>query len=685
MTIPDPAPAPSDPARAHAIDVLLDDGALPFGAPDFAAITPAQFLPAFRTGIAETAAEIAAIATDPAAPTFANTLEALERAGARLSRVRRIFWTLASTRSDAEMRIVEPEVSRLLTRHGIAVAHDPRLFARVRTVWEGRTALDLDEAQRRLLDDSYRGFVDGGAALDPAAKARFAAIAEELAALSIRFGQNVLDATADWSLTVDAAEMAGLPDTMRTAAAARAAARGQAGRFTLGLDRGDVEGVLTFADDRHVRERVWRAFTTRGDGGAHDNWPVVDRILALRRERAALLGYANYADFALSDSMAKTPDAAMALLMRVWTPALAQARAEQAVLEDVAAGEVADFAAWDWRYYAERVRRDRYALDGAEVKRHLTLSRVRDAAFASAGRLYGLRFDPRRDLPGWHPDVQAWGVTEADGTPLGLLYTDYFARADKRGGAWMGSLRVQERMDDAVLPIAYLVANFAAPPAGGDTGLSIDEARTLFHEFGHALHALLSDVVYPSQAGTAVARDFVEFPSKFMEHWIVARETLATLEVPDALITAIGRAGDFGQGFATVEFLASAILDLALHRAPDGIPDARAFAAHTLADIGMPDAIAPRHGLPHFTHVFDGGYAASYYSYLWSEVLDADAFAAFTATGDLFDPILAGRFRRDVLGPGNSRDPAASFLAFRGRAPDEHALLVDRRLAQADA
>ncbi len=666
-------------------DPLLDESALSFGAPNFDRITPDLFLPAFRIGIDEAARDIDRIANDPTPPTFANTVEALERAGARLSRIRRVFWTIASAQSTPEIRAIEPDVTRLLTRYGISVAHDPRLFARVRTLWDQRATLALDEPRARLLHDSYRGFVDGGADLDPAGKSRFAAIAEELSALSIRFGQNVLDTAAQCELLVDADALDGLPEAIRANAAARAESRGDLERALLRLDRGEVEAVLTFARDRTLREQVWRAFTSRCDGGRFDNGPLVDRIVALRRERATLLGYTNYADFALADSMAKTPAAAMALLMRVWTPARAQAKSEQAVLEQAAAGEIGDFAAWDWRYYAERVRRERYALDGSEVKRHLTLTRVRDAAFASAGKLYGLRFERRGDLPGWHADVHAWAVTEADGTPLGLLYTDYFARPEKRGGAWMGSLRVQERLDGAVLPIAYLVANFAAPSAGGDTGLSIDEARTLFHEFGHALHALLSDVVYPSQAGTAVARDFVEFPSKFMEHWIVARETLEALDLPDALITAIGRAEDFGQGFATVEFLAPAIVDLALHGSSETGIDGRAFAALTLADIGMPATIAPRHGLTHFTHVFDGGYAASYYSYLWAEVLDADAFAAFTATGDLFDPALAVRFRRDVLAPGNSRDPAASFLAFRGREPDEQALLIDRRLATVDA
>lgn len=665
----------TDPATGHP---LLDQSILPFGAPDFAAITPELFLPAFEQGVAEAAADIARIVADPAPPSFANTLEALERAGARLSRVRRIFWTISSARSDAAIRAIEPVVTQLLTRHATAVAHDYRLFARVAQVWTTRDETALDEAQRRLLDQSYRGFVDGGAALDAPDKARYAAIAEELAGLTTRFGQNVLAAAAEWEMVLDHSDLDGLPETMKAAAASRAESRGLTGRYLLTLDRGDAEGFLTFSRRRDLRERMWRAFNTRCDGGAHDNGPLVDRILTLRHERAAMLGYATYADHALADSMAKTPEAAMALLLRVWRPALLQVQAEQSELERVAG--IADFASWDWRFYAEKVRMARYALDGAEVRCHLTLERVRAAAFAIAEKLYGLRFEHRPELAGWHADVRSWAVSEADGTALGLLYTDYFARPEKHGGAWMGSLRVQEKLDGPVLPIAYLIANFAKAPAGGDTGLSIDEARTLFHEFGHALHALLSNVVYPSQAGTSVARDFVEFPSKFMEHWIVAPETLAGFAVPSALISAIGHADDFGQGFATIEFLASAIVDLALHHNPGGLSSAKAFAARTLEDLGMPATIAPRHGLTHFMHVFDGGYAGSYYSYLWAEVLDADAYAAFCEAGDLFDPVLARRFRCEVLAPGNGRDPQVSFLAFRGRAPDETALLRERRL-----
>lgn len=662
-------------------DPLLDESPLPFGAPQFDRITTDQFIPAFKIAIVEAAAEVAAIAHNPEPATFANTIEALERCGERLSRVRRIFWTLSSAQSDAEMRAAEPEVSAMLTRHGTSVLHDEALFARIQAVWTEREFCGLDEAQLRLVDHSYQGYVNGGAALNAADKERFAIIAERLSVLSTTFGHNVLAEAADWEMLLGEGDLDGLPDGMRNSAKARAQAKGYQQGWLFTLDRGDMEGLLTFSTHRDLRERMWRAFTSRCDGGAHDNRAVVDETLALRYELAAMLGYSTYADYALSDSMAKTPEAVEGLLERVWCPAIREAASERAALQELADmdDEAHTVEAWDWRFYAERIRRERFALDGAEIKKYLMLGAVVDAVFSCAEQLYGLAFRRRPELPTWHPDVKAWGVFE-NGAEIGLLYTDYFARPEKHGGAWMGSLRSQEWLDGPVLPIAYLVANFATPPTGFDVGLSIDEARTLFHEFGHALHALLSNVNYPSQAGTAVARDFVELPSKFMEHWIVAPQTLRDMAVPESLIAAIGHANDFGQGFATVELTSSALIDLALHRSLANAPDSATIEKATLARIGMPDAIAPRQGVTHFTHVFDGGYASSYYSYLWSEVLDADAFAAFTNAGNIFDRELATRFRREILARGNTRDPMASFVAFRGREPDEQALLRERRL-----
>jgi peptidyl-dipeptidase Dcp len=655
----------------------------PLGAPPFDRIRPEHFRPAFEAAMAEHRGELEAIATDPAEPDFANTVEALERAGLTLARVRRIFWALSSAHGTDGIRAIEQWVSAASTRHASEIGHDPRLFARIAAVWQRRADLGLTPEQTRLVENGYDHFVRGGALLDDAAKHRFAAIDARLAELSVSFGQNILKATNAFAMVVDAGDLDGLPGSVVDAAARRAGKISEDGRYAFGLDRGEVEAFLTYSDRRDLRETLWRAFTGRCDGDAFDNNPLIAEILALRLESAKLLGYASYADFKLADSMAKTPEAAAALMERVWTPAKAHAMVERDELQSLMDAERpgAVLSAWDWLHYAEQIRKERYDLDGAAVQAYLGLEAVRGAAFDVAGRLYGLRFTSRADVPVYQPDVQAWHVTDAEGATVGLLYTDYYARPEKHGGAWMGSLRVQEKLDGAVTPIVYTVANFAKPPVGSQALLALDEARTLFHEFGHALHALLSDVTYPSLAGTAVCRDFVEFPSKIMEHWIVAPEILRGLGLPEALIVAIARADQAGQGHATVEFLASAMLDLELHRATgfDGF-DAGVFEVEALARIGIPEPIGMRHRLPYFSHVFDGGYASAYYSYLWSEVLDGDAFEAFVEQGDLFDRATADRFRRQVLAFGDSRDPMESFIAFRGRAPDESGLLRQRGL-----
>ena len=652
------------------------------GAPPFDRVRTHDFLPAFRVAIEEHRREIAAITGDTRPPTFETVIVPLERAGSVLGRVSRLFWTLSSAQSEPALRAIEPEISALQSAHSTAISHNAALFARVDAVWKAREGSGLDEEQSRLLANVHRGFVSGGALLGANAKARFAAIDAALGDLSIRFGQNVLAAAAGWEMLLDEADLDGLPASLRRVAGRRAAAKGASDRFLFTLDRGEVEEILASASRRDIRERVWRAFTGRGDGGAHDNRAILGEIVALRQERAHLLDYPSYAACKLEDSMAKTPAVAAGLMERVWGPARAQAFTEAAALQARIDAEGGGFtlAPWDWRFYAQAERRERYALDGAAVKAHLTLDAVRDAAFECAGRLFGLRFVPREDLPGYHPDVRAWSVSNEDGSSVGLLYTDYFARPEKHGGAWMGTLRAQERIDGPVRPIVYTVANFAKAGDSEETRLSLDEARTLFHEFGHALHALLSDVTYPSLAGTAVARDFVEFPSKFMENWIVAPEVLAGLGVPSSLIAAIGDAEAFGQGFGTVEFLLSAIVDLAIHASPDASPDVAAIKAEAIAALDPPPAIGMRHRLPHFTHIFDGGYAGAYYSYLWSEVLDADGFEAFREAGDIFDPALAARYRSEVLARGDARDPMASFIALRGREPDEAALVRARRL-----
>jgi peptidyl-dipeptidase Dcp len=655
----------------------------PFAAPPFDRVRPEHFRPAFEAAMADHRAEIEAIATNPATPDFANTIEALERAGGGLGRVRRLFWALSSAHGTEGIRAIEQWVSAVSTRHASEIGHDARLFARVKAVWEARATIGLNAEQIRLVENSHDRLVRGGALLDAADKSRLAAIDERLAELSVRFGQNILAATNAFALLADADDLEGLPPALIDAAARRAERIGKPGRYAFGLDQGEVEAFLTFAARRDLREKIWRGFTERCDGGPHDNNPLIAEIAAFRLESARLLGFESYADYKLADSMARTPEAAAALMDRVWAPAKAHAQVERDALQALVDAERpgAILSAWDWPYYAERIRRERYDLDGAAVQAYLDLEAVRGAAFDVAGRLYGLRFEARPDVPVYQADVQAWEVRDADGATVGLLYTDYHARPEKHGGAWMGSLRVQEKLDGPVIPIVYTVTNFAKPQAGARALLAIDEARTLFHEFGHALHALLSDVTYPSLAGTAVCRDFVEFPSKIMEHWIVAPEILRSLGMPDALIAGIARADVAGQGHATVEFLASAMLDLALHRRTDlaGF-DARSFEAEELARIGIPAPIGMRHRLPCFSHIFDGGYASAYYSYLWAEVLDGDAFEAFVESGDLFDAALADRFRRQVLAYGDSRDPMESFVAFRGRQPDESGLLRQRGL-----
>ncbi|MEJ7935142.1 M3 family metallopeptidase [Sphingobium sp. AN558] len=671
-----------------AANPLLESWDGPLGAPPFALVRTGDIIPALNIAIGWHRDEIAAIATNPEPATFDNVIVALERAGSALARVRRLFWTLSSAQATPDIRAIEGDVSALMSAHATAIGHDAALAARVASVHASRHDCGLAPEQIRLVETSHAGFLRGGSALDAAAKARFAAIDARLSALSVAFGHHVMAATADWVMDLGPDDLDGLPPAMRDAAAGRAAAKGAAGRFHVGLDRTDYENFLAFSQRRDLRERLWRAFTARCDGGTQDNWPVIAEMLALRHERATLLGYRDHAHYALEDSMAHVPEAAQALLEQLWEPGKRRAAQEAAELQALIDADGGGFtlAPWDWRFYAEKVRRDRYALDGAAVSRHLRLDAVRQAAFDTAGRLYGLRFTRRADIAGYHPDVWAWQVDDSAGEPVGLLFTDYLARPEKHGGAWMGSLRVQERLDGDVLPVVYLVANFAAapPPDTAATRLSIDEARTLFHEFGHALHGLLSRVTYPSQSGTAVARDFVEFPSKFMENWIISRQVLSGFGVPDDLIAAIRAADGYGQGFATVELISCALVDLALHRAGQAAAaDPRAFVEAELARIGMPDAIGLRHRMPYFTHIFDGGYASAYYSYVWSEALDADAFEAFTAKGDIFDPALAQRFRDEILSVGDSRDPMDSFTAFLGREPDPAALMRARHLVDA--
>ncbi len=664
----------------------------PLDLPPFKAIPADRYPAAFRAAIDAHAAEVEAIAQSPDAPDFANTVEALERSGRMLTRVAAAFYTLAGCCSNEAIRAAEREIAPLLAGHRARLWMDARLFARVDALMARRAELDLPPGALRVLELHHERFVRAGARLDAAGRARMEAIMEELADLGARFSQNVLADEAAWSMRLEEGDLAGLPPEQIAAARRAAADRGMTG-WAITLSRSSIEPFLRYSARRDLREKAFRAWVARGaGGGGADNRPIIARTLELRAERAALLGFESFAAYKLAPQMAGAPEAVRDLLMRVWAPARARAAAEEARLRALAAEEGAniDIAPWDWRYYAEKLRKRDHDLDESEIKPHLALDNVIAAAFDVAGRLFGLEFEPAPGLDLHHPDARAWRVTR-DGRHLGLFVGDYFARPSKRSGAWMSALRAQENFDPdlgEVRPIVLNVTNFAR--GDGATLLSWDDARTLFHEFGHALHGLLSNVRHPFVSGTAVARDFVELPSQLYEHWLSRPEVLERharhfetgAAMPPALIDRLLAAETFDQGFATVEYLASAIVDLDAHsRDPREQGDPIAAQDETLRRIGMPDAIVMRHASPHFLHVYAGdGYSAGYYSYMWSEVMDADAFGAFEEAGDPFDPATAARLAECIYAAGGSRDPAEAYRAFRGRDPDIAALLKGRGL-----
>ncbi len=668
---------------------LLEPWDTPFGVPPLDRIGPEHFAPAFEEAVAAHRQEIEAVATNPAPPDFANTVEALERAGEKLTRVASVFFNLASSQATDALQAVERDWAPRLARHRAEVALNPALFRRVDAVHARRAELGLAPDALRLLERLHMRLLRAGAALNEAARGRLTAISTRLAELHTRFGQNVLADENAWQMVLAEADLDGLPDFARAAAGQAAEERGIGG-YVITLSRSSVEPFITFSARRDLRERAWRAWVERG--ALHpdrDNAALVREILALRAERARLLGHADFAEYRLVDTMAGTPEAAERLLRAAWEPAKRRAAAERAELEALARaeGHNGPIEAWDWRFWAERARAAKHDFDGAALKPYFELEALLRAVFDTARRLFGIVFEERRDIPVYHPDVRAFEVRDADGGHRGVFLLDNPARTGKRSGAWMSSFRVADALDGRVSPIVVNNNNLArATP----TLLSFDDARTLFHEFGHALHGLLSTARYPSQSGTAVLGDFVEFPSQVMEHWLTVRDTLRTHArhhrtgepLPEAMLEKLLAARNDGQGFATVEYVSSALIDLALHRhpAPETL-DLAAFEAEFLADIGMPQGMALRHRPIHFGHLFaGGGYAAGYYFYLWAEVLDADGFEAFEEAGDPFDPNLAARLK-SVLEAGDTRDPMELYVAFRGREPKVDALLRKRGLA----
>jgi peptidyl-dipeptidase Dcp len=677
---------------------LLKAWQTPFETPPFAEIAPEHFLPAFEQAFADHTIEIAAIANDPAAPDFTNTVTALERSGKLLSRVAAVFYDLVSAHSNPALLETDKEVSLRMARHWNPIMMDAVLFGRVAQLYGNRSKLGLTSEQLRLLERTYTRFHRSGAGLDEAAKKRMAEINERLAHLGTSFSHHLLGDEQDWFMELGEADRDGLPDSFIESAKAAARERGMAGKAIMTLSRSFVEPFLKSSSRRDLREKVFKAFTARGDNNnANDNNGTIVEILSLREESAKLLGFATFAAYRLEDSMAKTPQAVRGLLERVWKPARARALRDRDDLQALVAEEGGNFALapWDWRYYAEKLRQIRANFDDAAIKPYLALDHMIAAAFDCATRLFGLSFAERKDIPVWHPDVRVWEVKDAAGKHKALFYGDYFARASKRSGAWMTSLRDQQKLDGEVAPLILNVCNFSKGADGQPSLLSPDDARTLFHEFGHALHGMLSDVTYPSLSGTSVFTDFVELPSQLYEHWQEQPQVLRQFArhyqtgepLPDDLLKRFLAARKFNQGFATVEFVSSALIDLEFHTQPASASrDVRAFERHELEKIGMPAEISLRHRPQQFGHIFSGDhYASGYYSYMWSEVMDADAFGAFEEAGNIFDPKVAKRLLDDIYSSGGSRDPEDAYVAFRGREPEPDALLRRRGLLETPA
>lgn len=672
---------------------LLAESTLPFGAPPFDQIEEADFAPAFEVVMKEHNAEIQAIVDQGDDPTFANTIEALDLAGRSLDSVRLVFLNINAANTSEGIQALAKDINPKLAGHRDDILMNDGLFARVKAVYDARETMDLTTEQTRLLDKHYRKFVRGGANLDADAKARLKALNGELTMLSTQFGENLLKEMNSVALLVeDEADLAGLPQSVRDAAAATATAQGHEGAWAFTLQRTSWTPFLQLSERRNLREKLYTAYTGLcSHGNDTDNSALASKIASLRVERANVLGYTNHAAYQVEENMAETPERIYELLDKLWPAALAKATAERAELQALATslGDDISIEMWDWWYYSEKLRAAKYDFDEGSVKPYLELSKVRQAAFDVAQKLWGLQFIQRDDIPGYHPDQVAFEVQNADGSHVGVLYVDYFARESKRGGAWMEDVRRQWKVDGKdIRPIVTNTCNFSKPSEGQPALLSLDEAATLFHEFGHALHGLLSDVTYSSLSGTNVAQDFVELPSQMMENWAFDPAVLPTYArhyetgepIPAELIEKLQKAKQFNQGFATTEYLAASILDMDWHTLGEaGNQDAAAFERASMDRIGIIPEIMSRYRTPYFGHIFSGGYSAGYYSYVWAEVLDADGFVAFKEAG-VFDRDLAESYRKNILSAGDSENPMVLYERFRGAAPSIDALVARRGL-----
>ncbi len=665
----------------------------PFEVPPFDKIENSHFEPAMRKGMEEHEKEINAIAENPEPATFENTIVAMENSGDLLSRASTVFFNLNSANTSEEIQKIARDMAPDLSKHGDNITLNEKLFARVNTVWENREQAGLNAEQNKLLEKAYKRFVRNGANLSEENKDKLRDINSQLSVKTLEFGQNVLAETNDFKLIIDNEEdLAGLPAEQRESAAADAKAEGEDGKWLFTLQNPSVMPFLQYADNRELRQKIWEAYKNRGDqGNSYDNNKILIDIANLRLEKAKLLGYESHAAYALEETMAKNAENVYALLNQLWEPALAKAKQERQEMQDMIKAEGKDhkLEPWDWKYYEEKLRVQKFDLDEQEIKPYFALDKVTDGVFMVVKNLFGLTFEEINNIPVYHPDAKAYEVKEADGTHVGVIYMDFHPRSSKRGGAWMTSYRPQKTIDgERKAPVISIVCNFSKPTGNAPALLTFDEVTTFFHEFGHALHGLLSNVQYESLAGTSVPRDFVELPSQIMENWATEPEVLREYAIhyqtgepiPTELIDKLEKSGSFGQGFGTTEYLAASLLDLDYHTRTEPIEvDAKEFEQRSLENIGLVDEIIPRYRSAYFQHIFAGGYSAGYYSYIWSGVLDTDAFQAFKET-ELFNEERATAFRKEILERGGTDDPMAMYVNFRGAEPKIDALLRKRGL-----
>lgn len=666
---------------------FLSQYSTPFEVPPFDKIQNRHYLPAFREGMKQQNAEIRAVVDNAEVPTFANTIEALEKSGQLLNKVSYVFFNLREANTNDSINAIAEEITPEITAHSDAIYLNDKLFKRIKTIYDQQTEADLTTEQQMVLKNYYNNFVRGGANLKPEEKEKLKKINGELALLSLKFGDNQLQETNAYRLVVDnEKDLSGLPAGVIATAAETAQEAGLEGKWVFTLHNPSIIPFLQYADNRNLREQIYKAYINRGsEENACNNWGNISKMVALRAQKAQLLGFPDYASYTLDNNMAKTPENVYRLCHQIWEAALPVAKQEARELQQMIDREGGRFklAPWDWRYYTEKLKKEKYDLNETEISQYFPLTKVREGAFFVANKLYGLTFEQRTDLPLPHPDALAFEVKDANGKHIGIYYADYFPRAGKSSGAWMDAFRPQSRLLNST-PVITNVCNFTKPTGDTPALLTFDEACTLFHEFGHALHGLLSECTYPSVAGTSVAHDFVELPSQVMENWAAAPQVLKIYArhwktgepMPQELINKIEASSHFNQGFVVTEFMSAALLDMAYHSIQDSTPiDARKFEAETLEKLGLIPEITVRYRSPYFGHIFNGGYSAGYYAYTWAEVLDADAFAAFKETGDIFNPEKALAFRENILAKGGSDDPMKLYKQFRGQDPTINALL----------